>query len=187
MRCFLAVPLREPALRMAQRTLDTLRGRVAAVRWTRPETLHMTVHFFGRLDDAGVTMALDAVRPAAAGTAPFEAVIDRLGAFPDRGAPRVLWLGATQEIASMATLARAVQGALRDAGFEIEARPFRAHCTLGRARSPWPPGSRAAWTAALSHGVDATTFTADRIVLYESVLQHDGAVYHEHAVLPFAG
>ena len=42
MRCFLAVPLREPALGAAQRTLAQLREKVDAVRWTRPETLHIT-------------------------------------------------------------------------------------------------------------------------------------------------
>src|SRR5207302_530822 len=60
MRCFLAVPLREPALGAAQRTLANLREKVDAVRWTRPETLHITVHFFGNVDDAEFARAVAA-------------------------------------------------------------------------------------------------------------------------------
>ena len=43
MRCFLAVPARDPTLTVAQQLLGRLRESVVAVRWARPETLHLTV------------------------------------------------------------------------------------------------------------------------------------------------
>ena len=51
MRAFLAIPLRGSALAQAQEVLTRLRDHVPAVRWARPETLHVTLHFFGQLSD----------------------------------------------------------------------------------------------------------------------------------------
>lgn len=186
MRCFLAVPLRDPALAVAQQALARLRDDVSDVRWARPETLHITAHFFGSIDDAAVARALDAAGPVAAATAPFEVVLDRLGAFPDRGWPRVLWLGSHQPSAAMTVMSDHVRTAVRGAGFETDARPFRAHCTLGRPRIPWPRPARDAWEQAVARGVTAERFTADRLVLYESVTGRGGAVYLERASMPFA-
>lgn len=184
MRCFLAVPLREPALHAAQHTLARLREEVDGVGWARPETLHVTVHFFGGIDDAAVARALAVTRPAAGATSPFEVVLDHLGAFPERGRPRVLWLGGRAPNPALDQLAGAVHARLREAGFAVDDRPFRAHCTLGRPRVPWPRPAREAWELAVARGIAPQRFTADRIVLYESVTGRGGAIYTERAPLP---
>lgn len=185
MRCFFAVPLRPPALDEAQRTLARLRERVAGVRWARPETLHLTVHFFGSIDDARVADALAAVQPAVQAARPFEVAIDRLGAFPERGWPRVLWLGSSRESDALVAFAGDVSERLRDAAFPVDERPFRAHATLGRPRVPWSAAARDAWQEAVSRGLPESRFTADRAVLFESVTGRDAAVYIERAVLQF--
>jgi 2'-5' RNA ligase len=186
-RCFLAIPLRPPALDTAQRILARLREDVPAVRWARPETLHLTVHFFGAIDDGRVAAALRAVEPAVAGARPFEVSVGRLGAFPERGWPRVLWLGSTNESAELTAFAADARELLRGAGFPVDERPFRAHATLGRPRVPWPAGARDAWRAAVSGGVPESRFTADRTVLFESKTGREAAVYLERATLPFGG
>jgi len=185
-RCFLAVPLAEPALGAAQRALAALRAELPDVRWTRPETLHVTLHFFGGIDERAAARAVDAVRPVAQSTPRFAMTLDRLGAFPDRGAPRVLWIGGPPSAELMA-LATVVRQALGEAGFEVETRPFRAHCTLGRPRDHWLPGKRQAWQLALERGLEPQSFTAERLVLYESMTGRGGSVYSERAVLPLGG
>ena len=183
-RCFLAVPLAEPALNDVQHRLATLRERVVQVRWARPETLHITIHFFGQATDDEAARALAHVSPVASHTAPIDVTLGRLGSFPPRGWPRVLWLGSEQESSGFTTLAHACRAALSDAGFEVERRPFRAHCTLGRPRVPWSSEGRAAWMTALSEGAPRCVFTADRLVLYESRPASGGSVYEELAVVP---
>jgi len=187
MRCFLAVPLREPALGAAQRTLANLREKVDAVRWTRPETLHITVHFFGNVDDAEFARAVDAAMRVVGDTPPFELTLDTLGAFPERGSPRVLWLGTSVEGGDMTALALRCREALDRVGFAVEARPFRAHCTLGRPKLPWPAESRAAWRVIATNRLDSSAFTADALVMYESTPSRGGAVYTSRELLPFAG
>lgn len=185
MRCFLAVPLREPALTAAQGLLTALRDQVRDVRWARPETLHLTLHFFGAIDDRRAGAALDAVRPGLERARPFDVVIDRLGSFPERGRPRVLWLGGPPENVALLTLAGDVRQRLREAGFAVEERPFRAHATLGRPRDPWPHEQRVAWEQACARGLPPVAFTADRAVLFESVTGREAARYVERALLPF--
>ena len=184
MRCFLAVPLDEPALGDAQQVLASLRDRIPAVRWVRSETLHMTVHFFGSLGDERVLAALKAVRPIADEMPRFDVGLDTLGAFPSQGRPRVLWLGSTAQPVAFTTFATGCRGALSRAGFEVDDRPFRVHCTLGRPRIPWTPSSRDAWRAALGEPVAVRGFSAQRLVLYESISARGGNMHVERASFP---
>jgi RNA 2',3'-cyclic 3'-phosphodiesterase len=186
-RCFLAVPLADPGLSAAQRLQSELRERIPAVRWARPETLHLTVHFFGSIDDERAATALELVGPIARVSVPFDVSLDRVGAFPQRGAPRVLWLGAARDIAPLTALALECRVALSAAGFEVEERPYNAHCTLGRPRLPWNADARAAWAAAASEDQSSIRFTASRLVLYESRPAPGGAVYTERSSLTFDG
>jgi len=184
-RCFLAVPIAEPALAEAQQLAASLRDRVAATRWARPETLHLTVHFFGNIDEERALTAVELVRPLVTRTTTFDVELDTLGAFPSRGVPRVLWLGASRDAVPLTALALECRAVLRGAGFDVEERPYHAHCTLGRPRLPWNAGERASWTAALAESHPVMRFTATRLVLYDSHPGPGGAVYTERGSLDF--
>lgn len=187
MRCFLAVPLRPPALAAAQEVLQRLRADVDAVRWARPETLHITLHFFGSISDERAAVALEALNPVVSATPHFEVAIDTLGSFPEHSRPRVLWLGGSRPSTALLDLADSVRNRLRELTFPVDERPFRAHVTLGRPREQWPREARAAWDDARSHGIATETFVADRVVLFESVIGRGAAVYVERARIPLAG
>jgi 2'-5' RNA ligase len=163
-----------------------LRERIAGVRWARPETFHLTVHFFGLIDEERVAEALEAVTPIAARTAAFDVSLDRLGAFPPRGAPRVLWLGPGRDVAPLSAVAAECRAALAGRGFEVEDRRYHAHCTLGRPRLPWSGGAHAAWEAATTADQPEIRFSASRLVLFESRSAPGGAVYVERSSLAFA-
>jgi 2'-5' RNA ligase len=188
-RCFLAVPLAEPALAAARRLQGELKARVADVRWAHPETLHLTVHFFGALDEDRADAALGVVKPIADRTASFDAVLERLGAFPPRGIPHVLWLGPARDIARLTALALECRTELAAAGFEVEHRRYHAHCTLGRPRLPWSDTARGAWETSVTAAADqpGIRFTARRLMLFESLPAPGGAVYAERASLTFSG
>jgi 2'-5' RNA ligase len=185
-RCFVAVPLEEPALADAQQVLGALREQVEGVRWVRPDALHITVHFFGSITDERVRSGLKAVMPVADAMPEFSATLDTLGTFPPRGRTRVLWLGASREMPMFTALVMGCRGALRRAGFDVDERPFRAHCTLGRPRDPWPQKGRDVWRAMAAQPVEVAPFSAARLVLYESVSAPGGNMYTERASFPFS-
>lgn len=186
MRCFLAVPLAEPGLAAAGRLQLELRERITDVRWARPETFHLTVHFFGAIDEERAAAALEVVMPIAARTVAFGITLDLLGTFPSRGSPRVLWLAPGHDVAPLTALAAECWAALAGAGFNVEDRRYHAHCTLGRPRTPWSDSARAAWTTAANADQPEMRFTASRLVLFESRSAPGGAVYVERSSLPFA-
>jgi RNA 2',3'-cyclic 3'-phosphodiesterase len=183
-RCFLALPLAEPALGEAGRRQEQLCARIPDVRWARPATLHVTVHFFGEVDEATVAAALAAVTPVVASTAAFAMTLDQLGSFPAGGTPRVIWLGPSELDPSLSLFAGACHDALRDTGLAIEGRPYRPHCTLGRPRRGF--SEHAAWRSALAEPQESMRWTASRMVLFDSRSAPGGAVYTEQASLPFA-
>jgi 2'-5' RNA ligase len=188
-RCFLAVALGEPALSQAGRLLDELAAAVPRrdCRWARAEGLHLTLHFFGEIDEGRVGEVLAAVAPVAAAAAPFELALGGLGSFSGRGAPRVLWVGATAGTDGLERLALGCRERLRGAGFEVEDRPFSAHCTLGRPRPGWSAASASAWAVISAREVALPPFRVTALTLFRSRPQPSGAEYSVVAELPLGG
>lgn len=139
MRCFAAVEVSSPDVRQALvRACDELRRALGAdaglVKWVRPDQFHFTLRFFGELGPTEVEAAAQALRRAAAGTAPFPLAVAGLGAFPSARSPRVLWAGTGEGREQLIALARRLEDELAAAAFGREERPFQPHLTLGRVR-----------------------------------------------------
>lgn len=119
-----------PAL---QDELGQLIGRLrplAAVRWSRPENLHVTTKFIGEWPDSRLDEMKD-ILAAIARPAPFPIGLDGLGWFPNPHQPRIFWIGVSAP-AALAELAAATEAAVERAGIPREDRPFRPHLTLAR-------------------------------------------------------
>ncbi|MCK9996259.1 MAG: RNA 2',3'-cyclic phosphodiesterase [Candidatus Krumholzibacteria bacterium] len=138
MRVFLAVSCGEQLTAAVTTALDNLRaGPVDSlpVRWTRPETWHLTLQFLGdwpadRL--AGLQTALEAASDQSA----FSLTPGRLGGFPDLKSPRVLFLHMDDD-GQAARLAGSVRTIVNKTWREgpQDNRAFRAHLTLARIRA----------------------------------------------------
>lgn len=131
MRLFLAVTLPDDVLASIGRATAELRETATGVRWVRPELLHLTVKFLGERPDGDDRRVGDALQSSLARVRGCDAEIRGAGAFPNFRRPRVVWLG-MHPPAPLAAIAHAVDEALVPLGIGAEARPFRAHITLGR-------------------------------------------------------
>ena len=186
MRAFLAVPVPDPAAGEVRSLLHTLRHELPDVRWVSEESPHITVHFFGSIDESEAQRALLAVTPVLQTVRPFACTLDRLGSFPARGAPRVLWLGPSEPSRALIDVTRQCRAALAGAGFVVEEREYRPHCTLGRPRSAWD-GATIARFRSLDEGECSITFTATCLTLFESQISPRGAVHIPRATLQMNG
>jgi 2'-5' RNA ligase len=88
--------------------------------------------------------------------------------FPERGSPRVLWLGA-QIPESFHALQREIEAAAVACGFPAEDRPFRSHVTLGRWRERVPRPHLP--------DVDLGRVSVGSFVLYRSELRSPHAIH----------
>ncbi|HEY6379664.1 MAG TPA: RNA 2',3'-cyclic phosphodiesterase [Candidatus Dormibacteraeota bacterium] len=172
--CFVALPLEGDALAAGGALLETAAATVAGVRWVRPEGLHLTAHFFGRLAPAEQARVLALLGPVAAATPPLELRLHGLGRFPQGGSARVLWMGLGDGAAGVGRLAAACRAILGEAGFAIDTRPHRPHCTLGRPRR-WSDAQRLAWEGLRPPA--QPPWRVHRLLLLESQPQAGGSRY----------
>ncbi|HEU0091659.1 MAG TPA: RNA 2',3'-cyclic phosphodiesterase [Vicinamibacteria bacterium] len=177
-RAFVALPLPDTLRRAVAETIRRLKPSLPGLRFVRDEGAHVTLRFLG-WTRADTIAALEApLRAAAAACPPLDLAVRGLGTFPERGRPRVLWLGLEVPRAAAALQAACERTAVA-AGFEPETRAFHPHLTLGR----W--GDRARRLPLPD--VDLGSAQVGALVLYRSELRPSGSVYTPLAVFPLGG
>jgi RNA 2',3'-cyclic 3'-phosphodiesterase len=174
-RAFIAIDLPEPLRAALARAQHALARTGAAVRWVRPEQLHVTLKFLGEIPAPAVDALRGALREAVAGHAAFDLEVTGLGAFPVRR-PKAVWAGCCGALDRLAALQRAIDRAAQAAGVPVDAREFRPHITLGRVKTP--AGVREL-SAAVAACADAAfgRLPVHAVVLYRSELLPDGPRY----------
>ena len=167
-RTFVALEL-GPEMRQAiAQLVGRLGPRVSRARWVRPENVHLTLRFLGSSSPEQIEGLQPALAEAARACGPTDAPVAGLGTFPERGRPRLLWLGIALPGPILA-LQAACEDAAVTAGFPPETRPFRPHLTLARFRERVPrPDLPPA---------DLGAARLETLVLFRSDLRHGGAVY----------
>lgn len=186
MRCFVAIELSDEI----RRQLHALQRRHAAldraVRWARPEQIHLTLKFLGEVADAMLPRVCAVVQSVAAAHAPFEFGVKDAGCFPTGGAPRVFWAGVEEPSGDLARLRDACEAAFVPLGFPKEDRAFSPHLTLARVKD-FRAGRSIRDAAGREAGFRAGRQRAAEIVLFESVLALAGATYIPLARAPLLG
>lgn len=175
-RLFLAIDCDEAARAAIAREQARLRRALdgASIRWVKPDHIHLTLVFLGRIAETRVTALIEACG-APIPHRPFTLVFGGAGVFPSHGAPRVLWLGALDGAAAAADVQRLVADRVERLGFPTERRAYRPHLTLGR----WRDGGRGDASRVRGAAVDRPVARVDAadVVLYESRLSPAGSSY----------
>jgi 2'-5' RNA ligase len=170
-RAFLAIPLPRQ-LRESIRSLQSdLQVRIPGARWTRPDNLHLTLHFFGEIEQETLEKFKVSVLSVRLCQRPFQVEVRGLGAFPNPHRPRVIWLG-LEPRDQLRQLHRVSQNCLLQADLTTESRLYSPHLTIGRLRQQKPDltdlfGSTEQNTIGL--------LRVDKLILFESRLHPDGA------------
>jgi 2'-5' RNA ligase len=175
LRAFLALDLDAPAKERVVALMGRMKRDLPGVRWVRVEGLHLTLRFLGWTKAPVLARIEEALEAPARACAPAEVPLRGLGLFPERGGPRVLWVGLDLP-EQMQALQRACEDAARSEGFEPEERAFRPHLTLGRwkDRAPRPRLPE----------VELGAARIERLTLYRSELRPGGAVYTPLRLFP---
>jgi len=185
-RLFVAVPVPDRVGTAIADVVERVRAGAGAsdgrdVRWVRLDGLHITLRFLGPTPEDRVDAVAEATQIAAADTAAFDVVLGRAGTFPEARRPRALWIDILEGAVDLAATARRVDGELRRRGWELDDRPFRGHLTLARADGVRAGSAVAARLMEAAEDLELR-FTAERIVLFESITGHGPALYEPLAV-----
>jgi RNA 2',3'-cyclic 3'-phosphodiesterase len=169
-RLFVAAVVPTDAAAHVWQALAGVRSRHPEVRWISPEQMHLTLLFLGPTDPSFVPVVRRAVAEAAAAHAPAAVATSGVGGRADGRRGGVAWLrldGPGVEVLARlsAQLDAALPGARRG-------RVNRPHLTIAR---------RVGEAALADLSPPAVRFTVDRIALFRSHVDSQGARYEELA------
>lgn len=133
MRTFLAIDLPEPIRRRTVKLISSLQHAGVRLRWSSPETLHLTLCFLGDIEDRRIPDACNAIKRVAESAEPYEIEMTGVGAFPKLDRARVLWAGVRDGADALITMQREMRMALEDEAFTLDRGKYHPHVTLGRA------------------------------------------------------
>ena len=177
MRCFVAVWPPEDVL-------DALaalpRPAAAYARWSTRDQWHVTLRFFGELDEAGVAAAAKALHEA-----------EGLPASPlvAHGGPATRFMGpglVVWPVEGLDDLARAVERATAQIGQPAPQRPFQGHVTLARARGDADLRRTDLGQAGRLLTPLERSWPVGSFALVESRLRSGGSVYTDFATFSLA-
>ena len=176
-RAFFAVQLPDAQREQLGRHLEACAAAAPDFRWATRDNLHVTLRFLGSVERE----VAERIAYAAAGEAgpAFEVGLGGMGTFQRGRLVRVVWLGVRDGGEPMRRIAGLLERECRAAGLSPEARAFKPHLTLARAR----PRDGAALPA-LPEPPELAPWTAREVILFSSHLGRGGAVHEPIRALP---
>lgn len=190
MRLFAALELPAEARAGISDAFSRLRALAPRAKWVSPESMHLTLHFFGEVADAEVGGFSSVFDDASLAVPVIRFQLGPAGFFPPGGPPKVLWVGITRGVEEMRAFCdrftdklqalRSGAGPLRQ--WSPDSRGFSPHITV--ARSGAAPLSRE-WAGEVK--VPAAEYRVERCVLFQSILGPGGARYVPLKTVAFSG
>jgi 2'-5' RNA ligase len=174
-RLFVAIDLPESVRQSLVRLNPGIRG----ARWLPAEQMHLTLSFLGPVDasrEEKFQAKLSAIRWSA-----FFLPVTRLGTFPAKGRPNIIWIGVGAGHPHLFQLHKRVQEAALAAGLEPELRPWHPHISLARCREVSGESVRPFLKAHADF--DAGMIHVESFCLNSSVLTPAGSVYTPELVV----
>ena len=168
-RLFAAIEVPEPI----GQDLARLQTGLPRARWRPLEALHVTLRFFGEIDERRAD-DLDAELSRVTSPA-FDLVLKGVGEFGEGHMSDAVWAG-VEANERLNVLAGRCRSAGERAGVPPEKREYRPHVTLAYLKPQANPDRIGAWIT--GHNLlKSPPIRVDRFGLYSSVLTGDGSVY----------
>lgn len=136
--------------------------RVVGGRRTRDDSIHLTLAFVGDVDSLRLAELL--VPPAELSITRFTLTLDCRGCWPRNG---IGWMAPSRVPDPLRKLAAELEAWLRDAGFELDVRPFNPHVTLVRKAQCMP----------LTDSTPSIEWQVEDFVLVRSTMAPEGSRY----------
>ncbi|CAL1690344.1 RNA 2',3'-cyclic phosphodiesterase [Brevundimonas subvibrioides] len=169
LRLFTALPVPFDVAETLARRQTGLPG----AKWRTPEQLHVTLAFFGEVDERradDLAAELARIPPGA-----FDIGLKGVGAFGDAQRSHTLWAG-VEPGERLTVLAGRCRAAAERAGVRMEPRVYRPHLTLAYLKTQTNPDRIGAWIT--GHNLlHSPPIRVDRFGLYSSVLSDGGSHY----------
>jgi 2'-5' RNA ligase len=176
MRLFIGIPLSAAVIDELKAATARLHSGANGLRWTAPESWHITLQFLGNTSQEQYACVVAQLR--ALHSPPVPICLEALGCFDRAG----ILLARVRLTPELLLLQERVTAASQPCGFVPEAHPYQPHITLARAK-----GQRrdlGELKAKIRRQPDFTPLVAREFLLYESFLSSAGAHYEVRERFP---
>jgi 2'-5' RNA ligase len=182
LRAFFALPLPDTVSADIAEALGQVKNEFTEVKWVKKHALHITVQFLGDIDEEQLEECIELLKHPSLQRSPISVSYEGVGQFPHKGRPRVFYCMIHRGYEQCAAVYNEVSSLLPPS-IKTDTKPFTPHITLGRVKQGVKPPYKDRIAEAFK-GI-AGEFLIDRIVLFESILKHQGAEYREVAAAQF--
>lgn len=149
-------------------------SRSHSIRWTKPENLHITLQFLAEMRTEDLTKLINLVREnLKEELKTIKLMLKDVHLFPSPYRPRVIVLDVAPQ-KELAKLSAQIGESIKSLGYEIDARPYRAHLTIGRIKQPH--GINLDFISQINMPV-VDEMAIDEIVLFRSEPEFHGSKY----------
>lgn len=179
---FLAVKLPSEIKSFLHQWIEDRREDYPFLKWVHHEDYHLTLVFFGVIDEGKKEQLIEKVKAISENTPSFPLTFHQLGIFGVMKHPRIFWAG-IQESKELNNLQSALFKACLDMDFDLKEGPFNPHITIARKWGEKEPFEEEKLMDIKDAGGKNISFSVTEIVLYET---HSDEVpkYKEFAVFP---
>lgn len=177
MRTFLAADIEAGVNEKIGKFTENL-GRVDQnVKWVKPANNHLTIYFFGEIDETGKGVLEKTIQAAVKEITPFCVSADGISAFPSMKRPRVFWIGIENTTGELNRIYEYIKNDLpqKNIKVNIETRDYTPHLTIGRVKGPC--GNRIITEISSNREIKFGKFQIKSIVFYQSILRREGPLY----------
>ena len=178
MRLFVGIPLSSEAIDALERFSQGLRSAGDGLRWSSPDSWHITLQFLGETSSEKCGCVVDRLRNVRSPAVPVH--LEGTGFFERAG---VFFAGVSVS-AEMAQLQNQVLAATARCEFIAEDRRFHPHVTLARAKGDNRMKALRRLKQRVEGNAAFATFEATQFVLYEAFLGGAGSRYEVRARFP---
>jgi len=185
-RSFLAIDLPKEIIGKLGEIQNDLKSVGAQVKWVRLESIHLTLKFFGNIEEKNIDEISRVLAEVASKINVFGLEVKGTGVFPNIARPRVIWAGIKYTKGTLDLLHKEAESCLSKIGFEPEGRQFRAHLTLGRFKSLKDKRHLIQKIEEFENR-ELGTFKVKSLYLFKSELRPTGAVYTKLKTFDLAG
>jgi len=175
-RLFIGLPIQsQTTFHLAERWRNDPLLNLNHLAWTRPSNWHITLFFLGATSESDILILHQILDSAFHEIQSFNSRLSGVGVFPEKGRPRILWLG-LENLQPLLPAFALMGEMLQKNGFPFDPKPLKPHLTLARVKSLTHPGSlQSLLTDYQSFDFGSVDF--NRVTLFESLSTSSGVIY----------
>lgn len=175
MRLFIGIPLATPTSDELAAISARLRSAGDGLRWSPPESWHITLQFLGNAGEQQYEAVVARLRALRVPPVPIS--LEGLSCFDRAG----VFFAGVRLAPELLSLQESVTAATKLCGFIPEARSYQPHITLARSKGKEQQKTLIALRTRIRRQPGFTRFVAQEFLLYESFLGPSGSRYEIRA------